>query len=142
MMAHLGGPESAEAISRRHERYLRDSSPQRLFTIVRGSNSTAVGWVGYWESRWQQLDVFECGWHVLPECQRRGLAFSAVTLMLARARAEELHRYMHAFPSVDNVASNALCRRLGFLSQGEVDVEYPKGRIMRAVDWRLDLGSI
>ena len=40
---------------------------------------------------------------------------------------------------MDNVASNVLCRRLGFELLGEEDVEYPKGGMMRSNAWRLDL---
>ena len=46
---------------------------------------------------------------------------------------------MHAFPSVDNGPSNAICRKAGFALQDEVDVEYPPGHPMRCNDWRLDL---
>jgi RimJ/RimL family protein N-acetyltransferase len=40
---------------------------------------------------------------------------------------------------VDNAASNALCRKLGFVLVGETDVEYPPGHMMRCNDWRIDL---
>ena len=48
---------------------------------------------------------------------------------------------MHAYPSVDNAPSNAICRRLGFRLAGAVDVEYPPGTTMRCNDWRLDLAA-
>jgi RimJ/RimL family protein N-acetyltransferase len=140
MMAHLGGPESDEAILARHERYLCEGDPQRLFTVVLGREAAPVGWVGYWEARWRDEDVWECGWHVLPSHQRRGVATAAVALVLDLAKRERRHRYVHAFPSVDNAASNALCCRLGFVLLAEADVEYPKGHSFRANDWRLDLG--
>jgi RimJ/RimL family protein N-acetyltransferase len=140
MMTHLGGPEPTEAILARHERYLGpEESAQGLFTIIVGPADAPVGWVGYWESAWDGDDVWECGWNVLPEFQGRGVAAIATALVLDRARARGLHRFVHALPSVDNIASNALCRRLGFECLGEVEVEYPKGRMMRANDWRLDL---
>ncbi len=37
------------------------------------------------------------------------------------------HRYVYAFPAAGNVASNALCRTLGFEPLGEFDVEYHAG---------------
>jgi RimJ/RimL family protein N-acetyltransferase len=46
---------------------------------------------------------------------------------------------MHAFPSVDNLPSNAICRKIGFTLQEEVEFEYPPGNFMRCNDWRLDL---
>ena len=110
MMLHLGGAEAPEAIEARHRRYL-DSDPAKngLFAIVADEEPEPMGWVGYWETQWHGELVWECGWHVVPEAQGRG------------------------------VASNALCRALGFACLGEVDVEYPKGSIMRGNDWRLDL---
>jgi RimJ/RimL family protein N-acetyltransferase len=142
MTVHLGGPESPEALLARHERYLAsDGSTDGLFTIVVGAERVAAGWVGYWETFRQSEEVWECGWHVLPEYQGVGVATAVVPLALEHARARGRHRFVHAFPSLDNVASNALCRRLGFACLGEVDVEYPKGCTMHARDWRLDLGG-
>ena len=140
MMLHLGGPESPEALGRRHDRYLRDNATARgLFTIVVGPKVTPAGWAGYWESTWRGERVWECGWHVLREQQGCGVGSAGVALMLDDARRRHAHRFVQAFPSVDNAASNGLCRRLGFELLGEVDVEYPKGHMMRSCDWRLDL---
>jgi RimJ/RimL family protein N-acetyltransferase len=140
MMAHLGGPESTEAIRARHQRYLdSDDSTGGLFAVLVGRETVAAGWVGYWESTWRGDDVWECGWHILPEFQGSGVAMAATALMLEQMRTRGRHRFVHAFPSVDNPASSALCRRLGFEPLGEVEVEYPKGTIMRASDWRMDL---
>lgn len=139
MMRHLGGPESPDAIRSRHQRYLAsDPATTGLFTIEAGREP--VGWVGYWKSEWQGQAVWECGWHVLPEAQGCGVATAAVSLMLDRVRAHGVHDVIHAFPSVRNVASNALCRRVGFELLGEVEVEYPRESMMRANDWRLNLG--
>jgi RimJ/RimL family protein N-acetyltransferase len=51
---------------------------------------------------------------------------------------------MRAFPSVDNGASNAICRKLGFELLGELEFEYPPGhgRVMLTNDWRFDLASV
>jgi RimJ/RimL family protein N-acetyltransferase len=142
MTRHLGGPEKPDEIAARHQRYLA-SDPQRngLFAVVAAHEAEPVGWVGYWESEWGGERVWECGWHVLPERQGRGVATVAVNLLLGDARSRGLHRYVHAFPAIENVASNALCRTLGFVSLGAVDVEYPVGSMMRSNDWRFDLGS-
>jgi RimJ/RimL family protein N-acetyltransferase len=140
MMRHLGGPESPQAIRERHERYLgHDDAPQGLFAILVGPERVAAGWVGYWESEWHGETVWECGWHVLPEYQGRGVATAATALALADARERHIHRTVHAFPSRDNAASNAVCRSLGFALLGEADVEYPKGRVMHSNDWCLDI---
>ena len=140
LMKDLGGPEMPDAILSRHERYL-GSDPTRtgLFAVVLGPERTAVGWVGYWESTWAGEDVWECGWHVLLEYQGRGVATAATALAIAELRKQSIHRYLHAFPSVENAASNALCATLGFMLLGEVEVEYPVGQMMHSNNWRLDL---
>jgi RimJ/RimL family protein N-acetyltransferase len=66
------------------------------------------------------------------------VASAATAQALDRAR-EGTRRYVHAFPSVDNPASNALCRRLGFELLGDDEFEFPPGSFMRCNDWRFDL---
>jgi len=143
MMTHLGGPESADAIQSRHARYLASTEADgALFTVEVGDDRVAAGWVGYWQSELDGQPVWECGWHVLREFQGSGVARKAMALVLASVRARGTHRFLHAFPSVENAASNALCARLGFELLGETEVEYPKGRVMHSNDWRLDLASL
>ena len=139
MMEHLGGPESPEQVAARHERYLR--APSGIFKAVDAATGEPVGSVVFWSREWRGEDVYEIGWAVLPEHQGRGVARAATALGIAAAQAEGRHRFMHAFPNVDNAASNALCRRLGFELLGPVDFEYPKGSTMRCNDWRLDLAA-
>ena len=79
MMIHLGGPESPEQISRRHQRYLRlpESGTDYMFTIVWGRNAERVGSVGYWRKIWHDQEVYEMGWLVLPGYQGHGIATKA-----------------------------------------------------------------
>jgi RimJ/RimL family protein N-acetyltransferase len=137
MTEHIGGPESPAQIAVRHGRYLGHGPG--IFRVVEETTGLAIGWVGYWEREWRGEAVFETGWSVLREYQGRGVAQAATTQALARARAEGRLRFVHAFPSVGNPPSNAICRRLGFTWLGECDVEYPKGAFMRCHDWRYDL---
>jgi RimJ/RimL family protein N-acetyltransferase len=139
MMAHLGGPETAEQIADRQARYEQPGS--RQYRIVDDATGAAAGWVGYWERDWQAAPVYEIGWAVAPVFQRRGFAVAATALAIDLARAERARRYVHAFPAIDNGASNAVCRKLGFALAGERDFEYPKGTFMRCNDWRLDLSA-
>ena len=136
MTRHLGGPETPLQLRARHQRYLDDRS-SGLFAVVLGA--LPVGWVGYWERSWQDEQVWECGWSVLPEHQGRHVATAATALLVARARADGRHRYLHAFPAVANGPSNGVCRSVGFTLLGECDVEYPPGHHLRCNDWRLDL---
>src|SRR5205823_11813740 len=57
------------------------------------------------------------------------------------AREEGKHRFLHAFPSVDNAPSNAICRKLGFTFLEVCDFEFPPGNPLRCNDWRLNLRS-
>jgi len=141
MMGHLGGPETEEQIVARHQRYVEISTPGtgQMFRIILLPEREAVGSVGYWERVWQDETVYEMGWSVLPPFQGRGIAAAGAAATVAIARAERKHRHIHAFPSVDNPASNAICRKLGFRFIAECDFEYPPGNVMRCNDWRLDL---
>ncbi|MGE5373556.1 MAG: GNAT family N-acetyltransferase [Bacteroidota bacterium] len=141
MTQHIGGPETPDKIRKRLERYCMDSniSKVHMFVIVLESSQTGIGSIGYWERKWLGQAVWESGWRILLEYQGRGIATQAIGLIVERARAEQKHRFMHAFPSIDNGSSNTLCRKMGFILQGEVDFEYPPGRWMRSNDWRLDL---
>lgn len=139
--AHLGGPETEEKVLERHARYLDVGPPGtgRMFTVRLLPEGTTVGTIGYWEREWQGATVYETGWNVLPEFQGRGIASAAARAVVDVARAERRHPRIHAYPSVDNHASNAICRKAGFTFVAEREFEYPKGSFMRCNDWRHDL---
>ncbi|MFF6793265.1 GNAT family N-acetyltransferase [Streptomyces filamentosus] len=143
LMEHLGGPETEEQLERRHRRYVglsTDATPAgRMFRIVLLPEERTAGSIGFWSTEENGEQVYETGWAVLPGFQGRGVATLAARAVAERARAAGLHRHLHAFPSVENAASNAVCRRAGFELLGEQDLEYPPGRPMRCNDWRLDL---
>jgi RimJ/RimL family protein N-acetyltransferase len=141
MTVHLGGPESAEKLAERQDKYerLADSGAGRMFKIVDEATGESVGTVGYWDKTWRDEEVYETGWSVVPAFQGRGIAVEATALAIARAKSDGKHRYMHAYPSVDNAASNAICRKLGFTLLGEHEFEFPPGNFMQCNDWRLDL---
>lgn len=98
-----------------------------------------VGTVGYWEIEWQGQTVYETGWAVLPPSQGKGIGAAAIMEAIASARAESKHRFIHAFPSVNNSVSKAICRNAGFLFVAECDFEYPPRTVMRCNAWCLDL---
>jgi RimJ/RimL family protein N-acetyltransferase len=137
MMEHLGGPERPEQIRQRQARY--EAPGSGCFKVLDRATGVEAGWVGYWEHAWRGQDVYEIGWSVLPECQGRGLASSATALALDAARARSGCRFVHAFPAVENGASNAICRKLEFVLIEACDFEFPPGNTMRCNDWRLDL---
>ena len=144
MTEHLGGPESPEKIAERQVRYEQaaGSDTTRVFKIVDTATEEGVGWVGYWERSWRDEQVFEIGWAVLPEFQGRGIAGRATAMAIDDARSAGKHRYVHAFPSVENAPSNAICRKLRFtLLEEGLEFEYPKGHFMLCNDWRFDLDA-
>jgi YbgC/YbaW family acyl-CoA thioester hydrolase len=141
MTRYLGGPESEEQLAERQARYegLAGTGTGRMFKIVDERSGQAVGSVGYWEKSWRGQTVYEMGWFVIPGYQGRGIGAAASAQAIAEAGSERKHRFMHAFPSVENGASNAICRKLGFTLLEACDFEYPPGTLIRCNDWRLDL---
>ena len=140
MTAHLGGPETEDKLLDRHRRYLQQDDPGAglMFAVVL-PDGQRVGVIGYWQRTWQNELVYETGWSVMPAFQGRGIATAAAKAVAGRARAQHRHQHLHAFPAADHPASNAICRKAGFMLCGETDFEYPPGTIMRCNDWRLDL---
>jgi RimJ/RimL family protein N-acetyltransferase len=138
MMEHLGGIETPERIAVRHERYMRRAQGSSIFT-VRIEDGAIAGTIGFWEREWQGSSVYETGWMILPRYAGRGIATAAALMIVECAKAEGRHRFLHAYPSVENIASNAVCRKAGFTQRGEYTFEYPKGHFMRCYDWQLDL---
>ncbi|TQF02923.1 GNAT family N-acetyltransferase [Kitasatospora acidiphila] len=144
MRKHVGGPEGPEALLVRHRRYLEfpGLGAGQMFRIVTDQGRSKAGSVGYYSRRWHGEQVFEMGWNVLPPFQGRGIAAVAARLAAEHAAATERHTWLHAFPSVDNPASNAVCRRAGFTLAGETEFEYPPGRFMLSNDWRINLTEL
>ncbi|WP_371772563.1 GNAT family N-acetyltransferase [Streptomyces sp. NBC_01438] len=143
LMGHLGGPESEEQLVGRHARYVALSADRtgrgRMFRIALTGEDEAVGTIGFWERSWRDQEVYETGWAVLAGFQGRGIASAATAAVAGQARAERKHRYLHAYPSVANGASNGVCRKAGFSLLGECEIEYPPGHPLLTNDWRLDL---
>lgn len=140
MTEHLGGPETEARVVSRHGRYLAMGDPGAggMFRITLLPDGVAAGSIGYWEREWLGETVYEMGWGVLPGFQGRGIATAAAVATVAIAQAQRTHRAIHAYPSVEHAASNAICRKAGFTLLGPIEFEYPKGHVMRCNDWRLE----
>ena len=110
-----------------------------MFRILVDGIDGPVGSIGYWERQWHGDTVYETGWSVLPPYQGRGIATAAIGRCLEDARAEAKHGCVHAFPRVEHLASNAICRKSGFTLVAECDFEYPAGNPIRCNDWSYDL---
>src|SRR5690242_5563777 len=87
MTEHLGGPESAEKLRDRQERYERLDGGDRMFKIVDMPSGAAVGSVGFWTKEWRDEQVYEVGWMVVPEFQGRGIAVTATAQAIEHASA-------------------------------------------------------
>jgi hypothetical protein len=62
-------------------------------------------------------------------------------LIISQARSNPEVRYIHAYPTVSNAASNAIARKIGMENQGEFDNEVFAG-VLRCNDWRIDLRKL
>jgi RimJ/RimL family protein N-acetyltransferase len=139
MTEHLGGPESPERLRDRQNRYERLQGDDRMFKVVEVANGADVGSVGFWAKEWREEQIYEIGWGVVPEFQGRGIAVAATAQAVELAKRDGRRRFMHAFPNIENAASNAICRKLRFDLLGPCEFEYPKGQFMTCNDWCLDL---
>jgi len=141
MTEHLGGPENPGKLRERQGRYEQLEGGDRMFKIIEMATGEAVGSVGFWTKEWRDEQVYEIGWMVAPEFQGRGIAVGATTQAIDLATQDAKNRFMHAFPSLDNAPSNAICRKLGFELLEACEFEFPKGHFMTCNDWRLDLST-
>jgi RimJ/RimL family protein N-acetyltransferase len=139
MMKYLGGSETGEQVLKRHKRYLELGDKGCMFSVTLYPSLEQAGSVCYWHSVWNGEGIYEIGWSILPQFQRKGIGTAAAKLAIDAASAENKHKYIHAFPSINNPSSNAICRKLGFDFISECDFEYPKGSLMRCNNWRLKL---
>lgn len=141
MTRHLGGPEPAESLPKRHARYLQswiDGDAEMYRVEVDG---VPAGGIGFWQIEHDGEPAYETGWNVLPEFQGRGVAREALRLLSRRAAARGERGLLVAFPGVDNPASNALCRGAGFAHRGERTAPWRGGELTFSV-WELDISPL
>jgi RimJ/RimL family protein N-acetyltransferase len=138
VMSELGGPLPSEEIPALHRRRLESvATDPWWFVIVTGDNESA-GEIGIWETDHDGSTVHETGWMLARRFHGRGLASTALGLLIDRARAEPRFEQVHAWPGVSNAASNALCRKFGFELLGEEDGGYRDAKL-RVNHWVLTL---
>lgn len=132
MTQYLGGPETDAQLLNRHERYLRgwDVGMPRMFAIV-DARGEHLGGIGWWNTEWNDRPAYETGWSVLPRAQGRGVAKTALALVIEDVRRHGLTmpetsatRPLVAFPNAANAASNAVCRSAGFELVGTDESEF------------------
>lgn len=72
--------------------------------------------------------------------QGKGLATPVVAAAIEKAQHK--HTFIHAFPSTNNFASNAICRKLNFKLVEQCEFEYPVGHFMQTNDWERKIQKI
>jgi RimJ/RimL family protein N-acetyltransferase len=141
MMSELGGPLSRDGLDDKLRGIVEQvESGTTWYRVIVLADGTPAGTVCIWDHDQGGEPITEIGWMVRPELQGRGLATQAVREILRAARAEGRWHAIHAFPGVTNPASSAICQRLGFSKDGELDIEYA-GRTLRCNKWVLDLAG-
>lgn len=141
MMADLGGAFPKERVPQMLRNALDsvEAGTGWVFKIIPDETTGhAAGTVCIWENSWRDEIINEIGWMILPPFQRQGLGSEAVRAILDKAQAEKRWDVIHAFPSITNAPSNALCRKMGFSLIEECDLEWA-GRMLRCNHWQLDL---
>jgi RimJ/RimL family protein N-acetyltransferase len=142
MMAELGGPVPAEGLAEKLARDVAAAVADHSWTLMilpdPDDRAVVAGTVALWSHEDPEGgEVSEIGWMVLPEFQGRGLATTAVATVRQRAADDGRWGLVHAYPAVSNVPSNRLCRRTGFVLEGEHDKLF-RGELFRTNHWVLD----
>lgn len=139
VMGHLGGAASVQRARNVHAKRLagmRDGDWYR--TIVPDGAHRPVGVVAIWRWRWRGEMIAELGVMLTPDGQRKGIAFEAASLLIGEVRAVEELRELHGFTAVGNAAADSVGRRLGFVLDGVVDLDY-EGEALRCNHWIMDV---
>jgi RimJ/RimL family protein N-acetyltransferase len=141
VMRELGGPVPREDIPRVHRMRVETAANDGwYFAIVPEPGGPAAGEIGIFGREHDGATIDELGWMVLPAFQGRGIATTALGLLLERARAAGRFDRLHAFPGVANGPSNALCRRFGFELGEQFDVRF-RDRPLRVNHWVVDVSA-
>ena len=144
MMAELGGPLPREGIEAKVARDVEAASTDASWILMivpdDADPKSIAGTVALWSHEEKGETISEIGWMVLPHFQGQGLGKASVRELLRRARADGRWGTVHAFPGVNNSASNGICRSLGFALLGEEDIDFAD-RTLRSNHWALDLAS-
>ena len=103
-----------DALAQRHAEYLAlwDSGEVRMFRVE--VDGAAAGYAGWWAEEHDGAPVYEIGCVVEPAWQGRGVASAALGEVVRRALETGDPRPIVGYANVENVASNALCDRVGF----------------------------
>lgn len=143
MTADLGGPLPREGMEDKVRRDARqaadDTAWLRMIVPDEARPEEVAGTVTIWSHDTGDGPLSEIGWMVLPEHQGQGIGKRAVRALLEEARDRDRWGPVHAFPAVDNAASNGICRAVGFRHLRQADVTFA-GRVLSTNHWVIDPG--
>jgi RimJ/RimL family protein N-acetyltransferase len=138
MMADLGGALPREGMAAKVARDAQQAAADTAWIKMIMPDGSVPGVVAGSVTLWSHEDsgtaMSEIGWMFLPEFQGRGLATTAVRMLLALAREQDRWGLVHAFPAITNAPSNAVCRSAGFRFAGEQETAFA-GRVFRTNHW-------
>lgn len=141
MTAHLGGPETDEQVSERHQRYLRLNASGEACMLRIDVDGEPAGGIGYWLTDHEGIPAFEAGWTVESRFQGRGVAAAALRQLTRLVAADGRRGLLVAYPGVDNAGSNALCRGAGFEHRGSGVTPWRGGELAYNA-WGLDVSPL
>ncbi len=140
MTRFLGGPETEAGIAERHADYLAswDSGEMRMFRV--DVDGVAAGYAGWWEEEHEGMPVYEIGCVIEPRWQGRGIASIALGEVVRQAATTGDRHLIVGYANVENVASNALCERVGFslVGTGAFPSEDDEAVTMTVNIWMID----
>ncbi|GAA1954226.1 GNAT family protein [Microbacterium deminutum] len=143
MTRFVGGPEADAELAQRHSDYLTlwDTGEVRMFRVV--VDGDAAGYAGWWEEDHDGMPVYEIGCVVEPRWQGRGIASTALSEVVRMAAATGDRHVIVGYANVDNAASNALCRRVGFTLVGTGEFPSDDGDSRMSVNvWMIDTSGV
>lgn len=150
-MTDLGGAvdkEQALIVLRRHLSHI-ESGRGMVFKIIPSEGDdysssdyderalsillSGIGCVCLWKMEADGTETTEIGWGILPEFQGKGFATKAVGMLIELARIDGKEKWgtLHASTGINNIASNKLCKRLGFSFLSEFDMNF-YGKLIKA----------
>ncbi|MBV8445170.1 MAG: GNAT family N-acetyltransferase [Candidatus Dormibacteraeota bacterium] len=140
VMRYLGGPREADDIRRVHASSIVEAKRGECWAckVMIDESDQPAGTIALFPSTHHGEPIYEVGWIIDPAWQGRGVASIALQTLLDRARRARRFDVLHAFPAVDNIASNRLCRKSGFELMGDELLPWA-GRELHCNDWQLQL---
>ena len=137
VMRHLGGVAEQDRARVVHEERMAGIGRGDLYrTVIPDGATGPVALVAIWRTEWRGEQIHEFGIMVRPQAHRQGVGLAASRQIIAEFRAAHPGEPLHAFTALGNEAADSGARRLGFVPDGEYDMDYA-GEPLRCRHWVL-----